>query len=120
MKKFIHWTLGLIALSSFAASQKPEVLEGNITGAQNHTYVEVPFHVPAGTARVTIQYAYTGRQERTTIDLGMEDPSRVRCWSGGNKHVLTVGLSDATPSCEPGAIPSGTWNVLLGVPNIRP
>ncbi len=26
---------------------------------------------------------------------------------------------DATPSCLPGAIPSGTWNVLIGVPNIR-
>jgi hypothetical protein len=26
---------------------------------------------------------------------------------------------DATPSCLPGGLPSGTWNVLIGVPNIR-
>ena len=33
--------------------------------------------------------------------------------------MLTVGLMDATPSCLPGAIPHGEWNVLIGVPNIR-
>ena len=43
----------------------------------------------------------------------------MRCWSGGNKSTLTIGLSDATPSCLPGAIPPGKWNVLIGVPNIR-
>ena len=33
--------------------------------------------------------------------------------------MLTIGLSDATPSCSPGPIPAGSWNVLIGVPNIR-
>jgi hypothetical protein len=33
--------------------------------------------------------------------------------------VLTVGISDATPSCLPGPIPAGEWNVLIGIPNIR-
>ena len=108
----------LAAIPSLA--QSPQLLSGTITGAQNHTYVEVPFEVPANTARVTLQFAYTGKEDHTTIDLGLEDPDRTRCWSGGNKSILTVAPSDATPSCEPGAIPSGTWKVLLGVPNIRP
>ncbi len=96
------------------------VLEGVVRGSQNHSYVQAPFHVPAGTERVTITFAYTAREQHTALDLGLLDPDELRCWSGGNKSTLTVGLSDATPSCLPGPIPAGTWNVLIGVPNIRP
>ncbi len=104
---------------SMHASPAEIVLEGVVRGSQNHTYVKVPFRVPAGTERVTLSFAYTGREQHTALDLGLLDPAELRCWSGGNKSVLTVGLSDATPSCLPGAIPEGTWNVLIGVPNIR-
>jgi len=101
-------------------TSKPDlVLQGDVRGAQNHSYVEVPFRVPPGTHRVTIQFTYTHKEQHTALDLGLLDPSQLRCWSGGNKSVLTVGLSDATPSCLPGSIPSGEWNVLIGVPNIR-
>jgi hypothetical protein len=69
---------------------------------------------------MTITFTYTGKEQHTALDLGLLDPNQLRCWSGGNKSVLTVGISDATPSCLPGLIPSGKWNVLIGVPNIRP
>lgn len=94
-------------------------LHGVVRGTQNQTYIKVPFQVPAGTRRVTFTFAYTARDQHTNLDLGLLDPVSLRCWSGGNKSMLTVGLSDATPSCLPGAIPAGTWNVLIGVPNIR-
>lgn len=94
-------------------------LQGAILSSQNQTYVKVPFSVPGGVERITITFAYTGKEQHTTLDLGMLDPAGLRCWSGGNKSTLTVALSDATPSCLPGAIPRGTWNVLIGVPNIR-
>ena len=107
-----------------ASTQTPAnpdvVLQGVVHGAQNHTYIKVPFRVPAGVHRVTLTFSYTEKNQHTALDLGLLDPSGLRCWSGGNKSVLTVGLSDATPSCLPGAIPAGTWNVLIGVPNIRP
>ena len=100
---------------------KPDVvLHGVVHGSQNHIYIEVPFRVPAGIHRVTLTFTYTERDRHTALDLGLLDPVELRCWSGGNKSTLTVGLSDATPSCLPGAIPAGTWNVLIGVPNIRP
>lgn len=95
------------------------VLQGVVRGSQNQSYVQVPFAVPVGTERVTITFSYTEKEQHTALDLGLLDPAGLRCWSGGNKSTLTVGLSDATPSCLPGAIPSGTWNVLIGVPNIR-
>ncbi len=101
------------------AASLSSVLEGTVRGSQNQSYINVPFPVPAGTERVTITFAYTGKEQHTNLDLGLLDPSELRCWSGGNKSTLTVGLMDATPSCLPGAIPPGTWNVLIGVPNIR-
>ncbi len=96
------------------------LLEGMVAGSQNQTYVQVPFSVPGGTERLTLIFSYTGKEEHTALDLGLLDPAQLRCWSGGSKSMLTIGLSDATPSCLPGPIPAGTWNVLIGVPNIRP
>ena len=96
------------------------VLQGTVTGSQNNTYIEVPFQVPAGTERVTLTFSYTEREQRTTLDIGLLDSQRLRCWSGGNKSTLTVSAIDATPSCLPGLIPTGIWKLLIGVPNIRP
>jgi hypothetical protein len=106
-----------------SAQQEPApslVLHGTVTGAQNNTYIEAPFQVPPGTERVTLTFAYTEREQRTTLDLGMIDPQGIRCWSGGNKSTLTVSATDATPSCLAGPVAPGTWKVLIGVPNIRP
>jgi hypothetical protein len=103
-----------------AHASKPDLtLQGIVRGSENHSYVEVPFHVPADVQRVTLTFGYTEKDQHTALDLGLLDPFKLRCWSGGNKSVLTVGLSDATPSCLPGPVPSGEWNVLIGVPNIR-
>jgi hypothetical protein len=95
------------------------VLQGDVQGSQNNTYVEVPFRLPEGVERVTIAFHYTEKDKHTALDLGLMDTAGLRCWSGGNKTVLTVGRSDATPSCLPGPLPAGTWKILLGVPNIR-
>jgi hypothetical protein len=102
------------------ASTPNLVLEGVVAGSQNESYIQVPFAVPANTERVTLTFDYTGKDQHTALDLGLLDPAELRCWSGGNKSLLTVGIMDATPSCLPGPIPPGTWNVLIGVPNIRP
>lgn len=110
--------LSLCALPAFAAT--PDVvLKGRITGADNQTYLELPFTVPAGVDRLTVTFRYTGRDNRTTIDLGLDDPNGFRGWSGGNKPAFTVGEADATPSYLPGRIVAGTWKLIVGVPNIR-
>jgi hypothetical protein len=122
---------GVLSLAgSNGAAQEPKqpsdsgpapslVLHGTVRGGQNNTYVEAPFQVPPGTQRVTLTFSYTGRDQRTTLDLGMLDPHGLRCWSGGNKSTLTVSATDATPSCLAGPVAAGTWKVLIGVPNIR-
>jgi len=102
------------------------VLRGSLTGQDNQTWHLVPFDVPAGTTRITVDFDYTTREARTTIDLGLLGPDGFRGqdgfrgWSGGNKRTFTVSATDATPSYLPGAIRPGRWNLLLGIPNIRP
>jgi hypothetical protein len=116
--------LASLLTSSATAQAPPDVpdvtLHGTVTGKQNNTYIEVPFTVPAATARVTLTFSYAGKEQRTTLDLGLLDPHGIRCWSGGNKSTLTVSSTDATPSCLVGPVNPGTWKLLLGVPNIRP
>lgn len=95
------------------------VLQGTVVANENNSYIEVPFQVPARTQRLSFTFAYTGKDQRTTLDLGLLDPRGLRCWSGGNKNFLTVTETEATPSCLAGRLPAGTWKLLIGVPNIR-
>src|SRR5437868_9666860 len=116
-----HFVILILLIAITAFSQEPNLrLHGTVTGAQNNTYIEVPFEVPPNTARLTVSFHYTGKEERTTLDLGIQDPQRFRGWSGGNKSSFTISASDATPSYLPGAVIAGTWKLLIGVPNIRP
>ena len=96
------------------------MLRGTVKGDQNNTYLEVPFEVPAGTRRLTVSFHYVGKEERTTLDIGIQDPQRFRGWSGGNKSSFTISTADATPSYLPGDMPPGIWKLWIGVPNIRP
>jgi len=126
MRALIAIVLSCFAVVSLAAERAPDlVLRGTLSGADQHTYREVPFEVPKGTSRITIDVDYTGRDEKTTIDLGLLGPGGFeaqdgfRGWSGGGKHRFTVSATDATASYLPGAIGPGTWKLLLGIPNIR-
>jgi hypothetical protein len=90
-----------------------------MTGADHQTYREVAFAVPAGTTRLTVAFDYTGREQKSVIDIGVRDPVRFRGWSGGNKARFTISEAEATPSYLPGPLPAGTWKLVLGVPNLR-
>ncbi|HUZ12127.1 MAG TPA: CehA/McbA family metallohydrolase [Caulobacteraceae bacterium] len=102
------------------ANDSEIVLTGALGRSDHETYVELPFDVPAGVRRLTVEFSYTGREQRTTIDLGLFDPQRFRGWSGGDKASFTLSAIDATPSYLPGPIDPGRWTLVLGVPNIRP
>ncbi len=117
----VFFCLVTIQPSPFAQTTAPDlVLEGKVSGPQNKTYFEVPFEVPAGIHRISVDFSYTGKEQKTTLDLGIADPERFRGNSGGNKQHFTIGEADATPSYLPGAIPAGRWKLLVSVPNIRP
>lgn len=114
------WLVAAIAVSATPAlAAETLTLTGAMTGADHQTYREVPFRVPAGTTAVTVEFAYTGKDERSVIDLGIRDPARFRGWSGGNKAKFTLTETWATPSYLPGPLPAGEWKLILGAPNLR-
>lgn len=102
------------------AAEPDLVLHGVVRPSQDHTYFQIPFIVPPDTHRITVAFQNFGVSQRTVLDLGVADPHRFRGASGGSKHGFTISETDATPSYLPGAIPSGKWKLLIGVPNIRP
>jgi len=83
-------SLGTYGFAASGEAKADLVLTGEITYADNQTYREVPFSVPEGVTRVTVQFSYSGREQRTTIDLGLFDGERFRGWSGGNKDTFTI------------------------------
>ncbi|OYX49592.1 MAG: hypothetical protein B7Y90_06900 [Alphaproteobacteria bacterium 32-64-14] len=94
-------------------------LAGEITRADHQTYREIPFEVPPGTGRIAVDFSYTGKDQRTVIDIGLRDPDGQRGWSGGNKSHFEIAEFSATPSYATGPLKPGTWHLVLGVPNIR-
>ncbi|WP_343699065.1 CehA/McbA family metallohydrolase [Caulobacter sp.] len=110
----------LVAGPVWAADTAPDlVLVGKIVGADHQTYKRVTFDVPKGVTRLTIAFDYTGKDQKTVVDLGLLDPQRFRGWSGGNKRTFSVSAEAATLSYLPGPLPAGRWALLLGVPNTR-
>jgi hypothetical protein len=110
---------GLLLLLGSPAAAETLTLTGVLTGKDHQTYREVPFRVPAGTTSITVEFAYTGKEQKSVVDLGLRDPQRFRGWSGGNKSRLTVTETWATPSYLPGPLVPGEWKLILGAPNLR-
>ena len=119
-RKGSRTALALALLFATPAAAQDLTLTGVMARADHQTYREVPFRVPAGTTRLTVEFAYTGKDQKAVIDLGVRDPQRFRGWSGGNKQSFTISDSEATPSYLPGPLPAGVWKLVLGVPNLRP
>jgi hypothetical protein len=117
-----RWGLCLVffALAPWGLAQQDLVLTGDVKGALQKTYFDVPFAVPAGVHRISVDFHYTAKDQRATLDLGIADPHRFRGESGGSKSHFTIGEADATPSFLPGEIPAGEWRLIIAVPNMRP
>lgn len=112
------------ATSAAAAAPLPArtpdlLLEGVVTGADHEKYRRTPFELPPGVERLVVAFEQDGKDQRTVIDLGIEDPHGLRGASGGNKAVFTLSASDATPSYLPGPLDAGRWHLMLGIPNAR-
>lgn len=95
------------------------VLEGEVDRDDYERVLELPFAVPAGTRHVGVDLRYDDAH-RTVLDLGLHGSTTFRGWSGGGPQRIFVGEHSASFGYTAGPIESGTWNVLLGVPNVRP
>jgi hypothetical protein len=126
-----HWMMIRLLYFSFfclllspqvrAQSKLPDLtLSLQITHADHQSYRTIPFEVPSGVERLSIETTYSQKDQKTVVDLGLLDPNgKIVGWSGGNKDRFTLSAIDATPSYSPHAIDQGQWQLLLGIPNIR-
>jgi len=114
-----------------------QVITGQFGADVLHSYVMVPFSVPAGTTAVRVKYCYDQPAQGTqkhTLDLGLWAPgNEFRGWGGSSHPDVTVspeGFSSeaqyrarpkghvpgkTTRGFIPGPIPAGTWHAELGV-----
>jgi len=112
----------LIASAAVAGEGPPQpdlVLTGALTRADHERYREVAFDLPEGVTRLSVVFAYSGKEQRSVIDLGLYDPQRFRGWSGGARDRFTLSAEEATPGYLAGPLPAGRWRMILGAPNIR-
>lgn len=98
-------------------------------GANDSRYVYVPFDVPPNTARISISYQYERANGANTIDIGLfdarstgsdTDPRGFRGWSGGRRSEFFISRDEATPGYLSGAMPAGTWRIILGLYKVAP
>ncbi len=116
---------GICHAGHLAAQQPPArrpdvVLSRSVRYSDYHRLMSIPFRVPPGTMRISVQLSYTGQEQHTALDVGLWGPEGFRGWSGGDKDSFTLSVTDATPSYLPGPLSPGRWDLVLGVPNIRP
>ena len=98
-------------------------------GAHDSRYAYVPFDVPPHAARISISYQYERAGGANTIDIGLfdarstgsdTDPRGFRGWSGGRRSEFFISRDEATPGYLPGALPAGTWRIILGLYQVAP
>ena len=89
-------------------------LNGSFTAADNETYTEVPFDVPAGVTRLTIRFDSEAMARGASINLAVRAPDRLRGWSGEIRPQVTIGETDSTPGYLTGPIVPGRWSLLVG------
>jgi hypothetical protein len=80
-------------------------------------YQYIVVDVPAAAPALTVRLDY----DRTdaVVDLGLIGPDRFGGWSGGERSVVSVTPTWATPGYTPGEI-AGGWQVVLGLYRVGP
>lgn len=80
-------------------------------------YQYLPVDIPAGTGSISVTLGYD--TTAGVLDLGCFGPAGFRGWSGGARTRFTIDAHRATPGYLPGPLESGTWQVVLGLHQVR-
>ncbi len=120
-------------VSTATAQPQPEPIELKVhikpPAANDSRYFYVPFNVPNNAARIDVTYQYDRAKETNTLDIGLfdarssgrdTDPAGFRGWSGGRRAEFFISQGEATPGYMPGALPAGTWRIILGLYRVAP
>jgi hypothetical protein len=119
----------------------PQDFTGTVTPAQQGSYLQIPFDVPAGTTAIRIRYCWDEPPDGTTLDIGVYEPAAAgvpgpaerRGWSGSAVRDLAIAVNGFSPpsvyetarrayvrgyttrAYQPGPLPPGQWTAELGI-----
>ena len=119
----------------------PQDFTGSVTAAQQGSYLQIPFTVPAGTTAIRIRYCWDSPPSGTTLDMGVYQPAgggvpgpaQRRGWSGSAVRDLAIAVNGFSPpsvyeadrkayvhgyttrAYQPGPLPPGQWTAELGI-----
>ena len=131
---FILATMPQVAFGAQAATkiQAPafeRVVHVRAPGANDSRYLYIPFAVPSHAVKLSVSYQYDRANGANTIDIGLfdarssgsdTDARGFRGWSGGRRSEFFLSRGEATPGYLRGALPAGTWRIILGLYRIAP
>ncbi|MBI1256753.1 MAG: PHP domain-containing protein [Chloroflexi bacterium] len=115
-------------------SRTTVTLEGFAPAGREKYYLDVPFEMPTGVARLDVHYHYSEQISSdptlsggNTVDIGLFDwrgedflKAGFRGWSGSERSEFFVTPTDATPGYMPGPLTPGMWHVSLGFYKVGP
>lgn len=117
-------TAEAVALGGKKAQTK--VFKGRFRGSDTPDWKYLPFAVPQGVKRISVEYDYKpttgGPTTSNVVDIGIFGPAGkglgnaagFRGWSGGARRKFWLSASGATAGYLPGPIDPGTWRIALG------
>ncbi|KQO07834.1 CehA/McbA family metallohydrolase [Sphingomonas sp. Leaf242] len=117
---FIVVPLPVCAQTTAPASSQDVVISGVMRDSDRGSYRELPFDVPAGVTRLTIDVQGADHKDGTYLVLGVYDPTRERGWGGAIKPHIVIAETFASTSYLPGPLPAGRWRLSVAVASIRP
>ncbi|MDI7276622.1 MAG: CehA/McbA family metallohydrolase [Anaerolineae bacterium] len=99
------------------------VFEDTLSPKDCKRYLLLPFDVPPGTTRLRLDFQYEPKRVAWPKDIGnllclsLLDPHGFRGaqHSEGNRKVVEIGPSAATPGFVPGPLPAGRWTLEVDV-----
>lgn len=107
------FAIAFVALLSSKSARADQTLtfDGPVpTDGLDHFFI--PFQVPAGIQEIEI--LHNGAPSANILDFGLNDTNGYRGWGGGTSEDAIVGVNAASRAYVPGALPVGTWNVIVG------
>ncbi len=100
-------------------------IKGTVTAADNHHYLSHKFDVPEGATKIDIDFHYSPKRTGSygnLLTLSLFDPmiERGTGHRGQPEQHITLSASHSTPGYSPGALPAGSWNMMVNCNLVNP
>jgi hypothetical protein len=93
-------------------------IDGVLTEQDNHRHISHKFTIPQGVTRLDVDFEYAPKKPGeygNLLTLSLFDPNGERGTGhrGQPTQHVTLSSGEATPGYLPGALPAGTWDIMI-------